>query len=88
MRWSSKAIRPYSNGRTAIETRTEIVVSPEHSVEIRRIAANNHSEHERVMEVTSYLNQSLTRQGDDTAHPALPTCSLRPSIYRSMKYWS
>lgn len=53
-----------------IETRTEIVVSPEHSVEIRRITLNNHSEHERVMEVTSYFEPILTRQGDDTAHPA------------------
>ena len=31
---------------------------------------NNHSEHERVMEVTSYFEPNLTRQGDDTAHPA------------------
>ena len=53
-----------------IETRTEIVVSPEHSVEIRRITLNNHSEHERVMEVTSYFEPILARQGDDTAHPA------------------
>ena len=46
------------------------MVSPEHSVEIRRITLNNHSEHERVMEVTSYFEPILTRQGDDTAHPA------------------
>ncbi|MFY9176826.1 MAG: glucoamylase family protein [Caldicoprobacterales bacterium] len=53
-----------------IETRTEVVVSPEHNVEIRKISLSNHSKHNRVLEVTSYFEPILAAQGDDIAHPA------------------
>ncbi|HZJ82748.1 MAG TPA: glycosyl transferase family 36, partial [Clostridia bacterium] len=53
-----------------IETKTEIVVSPEDSVEIRRLSISNHSQHNRVMEVTSYFEPILAGMEDDAAHPA------------------
>lgn len=53
-----------------IETKTEVVVSPEHNVEIRKLSLSNHSEHNRVLEITSYFEPILTMQEDDTAHPA------------------
>ncbi|HZJ82927.1 MAG TPA: glucoamylase family protein, partial [Clostridia bacterium] len=53
-----------------IETKTEIVVSPEDSVEIRRLSISNHSQHNRVMEVTSYFEPILAAMEDDAAHPA------------------
>ena len=53
-----------------IETRTEVVVSPEHNVEIRKISLSNHSQYNRVLEVTSYFEPILAAQGDDIAHPS------------------
>lgn len=53
-----------------ITTRTEVVVSPEDAVEIRRISLTNHSQYDRTIEVTSYFEAVLARPNDDLAHPA------------------
>jgi cellobiose phosphorylase len=53
-----------------ITTRTEIVVSPEDQVEIRRISLTNHSQYDRILEITSYFEVVLARLNEDMAHPA------------------
>ncbi|MBM7581618.1 cellobiose phosphorylase [Caldicoprobacter guelmensis] len=53
-----------------IETLTEVTVSTEHNVEIRRISLTNHSQHGRVVEVTSYFEPVLSPLVDDMAHRA------------------
>lgn len=53
-----------------IETMTEIVVSPEHSVEVRRIALTNHGSHPCDVDVTSYTEVVLAPRGADVAHRA------------------
>src|SRR5262249_44376070 len=53
-----------------IETRTEIVVSPEDDVEIRRVSFTNHSSGPRSLEVTSYAEVVLAPADADLAHPA------------------
>src|SRR5262249_16944299 len=53
-----------------IETRTEIVVSPEDDVEIRRGSFTNHSHRARNLEVTSYAEVVLAPADADLAHPA------------------
>lgn len=53
-----------------IQTRTEVAVSPEHNVEIRRISLTNHSKHGRVLEVTSYFETVIAPPAEDLAHPA------------------
>lgn len=53
-----------------IRTHTEIVVSPEEQVEIRRISLTNHSKYYRTVEVTSYFEVVLARSSEDYAHPA------------------
>ncbi len=53
-----------------LATRTEIVVSPEDPVEIRRLSLSNQSKHERTLEITSYFEVVLARPNDDLAHPA------------------
>lgn len=63
-----KAIYTRKDGN--IETKMEVVVSPEHNVEIRRITLTNNSEYGRVLEVTSYFEPIITGQQDDMAHPA------------------
>jgi len=53
-----------------IETLTEVAVSTEHNAEIRRISLTNHSQHGRVIEVTSYFEPVLSLLADDMAHRA------------------
>ncbi|WHH60301.1 glucoamylase family protein [Petroclostridium sp. X23] len=60
-----------------IDTHTEVVVSPEDSAEIRRISLTNHSEHTRVLEVTSYFEVVLAPQSSDVAHPAFSNLFVR-----------
>src|SRR5262249_14646484 len=53
-----------------IETRTEVAVSPEHNVELRRITLANHTARARELELTSYAEVVLNPRGADLAHPA------------------
>lgn len=55
---------------SGIETITEIVVSPEDSVEVRRITLSNRSLRPRNLELTSYLEVALAGHNADRAHPA------------------
>ena len=53
-----------------IETRTEVVVSPEFNGEVRSITLTNHGKSGRMMEVTSYFEAVLYPHTADLAHPA------------------
>jgi cellobiose phosphorylase len=53
-----------------IETTTEIVVSPEHSAEIRRITITNHAVRACDIDVTSYAEVVLAPRAADVAHRA------------------
>lgn len=53
-----------------IETHTEIVVSPEDDIEMRRVHLTNRSRKKRVIEVTSYAEVVLTNGVADALHPA------------------
>ncbi|MBX6771433.1 MAG: hypothetical protein IRY83_06890, partial [Chloroflexi bacterium] len=53
-----------------IGTLTEVVVSPEDDVEIRRITLVNHSNRRRQLEITSYIELALAPHGADRGHPA------------------
>ncbi len=53
-----------------IETRTEVVVSPEDNVEVRRMMFINHSGRSRRLELTSYIELALASHAADRAHPA------------------
>ena len=55
---------------TAIETVTEITVSPESRAEIRRITLTNHDTRPRELELTSYAEVVLLGHGGDLSHPA------------------
>ncbi len=54
----------------AIATKLEILVSPESNAEVRRITVTNQGARTRDIELTSYAELVLARQGDDVAHPA------------------
>jgi cyclic beta-1,2-glucan synthetase len=56
------------DGRTT--TRTEVIVSPEDNVELRRVTLTNESPEARDFEVTSFMEIVLAKPADDQAHPA------------------
>jgi len=56
------------DGRTV--THTEIIVSPEDNVEIRRISLTNNSAETREYEITSFMEVVLALPQDDNAHPS------------------
>jgi hypothetical protein len=53
-----------------IDSHTEISVSPEDDVEVRRVTLTNHSHETRTIEVTSYAEVVLNTRAADLAHPA------------------
>ncbi|HZI52891.1 MAG TPA: glucoamylase family protein, partial [Chitinophagaceae bacterium] len=54
----------------ALETHTEIIVSPEDDIELRRIHITNRSRKKRFIEITSYAEIVLSNPVADELHPA------------------
>ena len=52
-----------------LEVQTQICVSPEDDVEVRRVTLTNHSRVQRSIELTSYAEVVLAAPGADAAHP-------------------
>ena len=63
-----------------IETHTEISVSPEDDVEIRRVTLTNHSSRLRHIEVTSYAEVVLAPLNADLAHRAFSNLFVQTEI--------
>ncbi len=55
---------------TGIQTNTEIIVSPEEDVEIRRLTLTNLSNRPRLLDLTSYVELSMAAHNADRQHPA------------------
>ena len=53
-----------------VECAMELVVSPEHACDLRRITLVNHGDAPVELEVTTWLELSLAERGADLAHPA------------------
>lgn len=65
-----------------IDTHTEIVISPEDNAEIRRLSITNHSDHLRVLEVTSYFEAVISSRASDIAHPAFNNLFIKTKFIR------
>lgn len=63
-----------------IESYTEIAVSPEHDVEVRRITLTNFSSSDRRIEMTSYAEVVLAPPKSDLAHPAFSNLFVQTEI--------
>lgn len=63
-----------------LELHTEITVSPEDDIELRRFSITNLSPHLRVIELTSYSEVVLTTQAADEAHPAFSSLFVQTEI--------
>jgi cellobiose phosphorylase len=62
-----------------LETRTEIVVSTEDDVELRRVSITNHGAETRHLDLTSYGEVVLAPQDADLAHPAFSNLFVESS---------
>ena len=85
-----------------IKLHTEIAVSPEDDIEIRRVTLTNRSRVTRVIELTSYAEVVLAARAADATHPAFSNlfvqtelvparqailCSRRPRSRREQPPW-
>ncbi len=66
----TQARAEFRQRQSGLEIHTEISVSPEDDVELRRITITNRSFGPRVMELTSYAEVVLAPAGVDALHPA------------------
>ena len=66
----TQARAEFRQRHAGLEVHTEICVSPEDDVELRRVAITNRSGMTRVIELTSYAEVLLTSPAADAAHPA------------------
>ncbi len=64
----------------SLETHTEIVVSPEDDIELRRIHITNRSRKKRIIEITSYAEVVLNTAAADEAHPAFSNLFVQTEI--------
>ncbi len=62
------------------ESKTEIVVSPEDDIEMRRVRITNRSKTVRTIEITSYSEVVLTAAAADAMHPAFSNLFVQTEI--------
>ncbi len=75
----------FSRRDHGIDTRMEIVVSPEDDVELRRIRLRNRGSDTRVLELTSYAEPVLAPLADDAAHPAFAKLFVQTEIMSGLE---
>ncbi len=64
------------------DTHTEIVVSPEDDIELRRVRITNRARTRRTIEVTSYAEMVLAAPAADALHPAYTNLFVQTEIIR------
>ncbi len=67
------------------ETHTEIAVSPEDDIELRRITITNRARTRRMIEVTSYVEVVLAPPAQDALHPAFSNLFVQTEIIRDQR---
>jgi cellobiose phosphorylase len=63
-----------------IDSHTEIVVSPEDDIELRRIQLKNRTRSNRIIDITSYAEVVLASNDADLAHPAFSNLFVQTEI--------
>jgi cellobiose phosphorylase len=72
-------------GDGQIETYTEIVVSPEDDIELRRVRLTNRSRQRREIEITSYAEVVIAPAIADALHPAFSNLFVQTEILRDRR---
>jgi len=65
-----------------IDTKTEVVISPEDDTELRRIKITNKTQSAKVLDITSYAEVVMATQASDEAHPAFSNLFVQTQIIR------
>ena len=73
----------YRQRQGDLEIRTEICLSAEDDVELRRVTLTNHSDLERSIELTSYAEVVLAVPGADAAHPVFSNLFVQTEFVRA-----
>jgi cyclic beta-1,2-glucan synthetase len=76
----SKGRAEFRRRDNELDTHTEIVVSPEDDIELRRVRITNRSRLRRSIDVTSYAEVVLTSAVADTIHPAFSNLFVQTEI--------
>ena len=72
-------------GNGYFETHTEIVVSPEDDIELRRVRITNRSRQRRQIDVTSYAEVVIAPAAADASHPAFSNLFVQTEIMRERR---
>ncbi|MGA8020304.1 MAG: glucoamylase family protein [Desulfobacterales bacterium] len=67
------------------DTHTEIAVSPEDDIELRRVRITNRARTRRAIDVTSYAEVVLAPQAADALHPAFSNLFVQTKIHRRQR---
>ncbi len=67
------------------DTHTEIVVSPEDDIELRRVRITNRARTRRTIDVTSYAEVVLTSPAADALHPAFSNLFVQTEIVNRLQ---
>jgi cyclic beta-1,2-glucan synthetase len=70
----------FRGSMNSIETHTEIVVSPEDDIEMRRLNLTNHSGTTKALEITSYAEVVLASAASDLMQPAFSNLFVQTEI--------
>lgn len=63
-----------------METYTEVIVSPEDDIEVRRVHLTNRSKTKKTIEITSYCEVVLASPAADASHPAFSNLFVQTEI--------
>ena len=74
--------RNFAAGDHDVDTHTEIAVSPEDDIELRRITITNRARIRRTIDVTSYAEIVLASSAADALHPAFSNLFVQTEIIR------
>jgi len=78
----TQARAEFRQHHVGLEIHTEISVSPEDDVELRRVTLTNHSHTQRVIELTSYAEVVLALPAADAAHSAFSNLFVQTEFLR------
>ena len=81
----SEARAAFHCSEQSLEAFTEIAVSPEDDLEVRRICITNRSSARKVIDLTSYAEVVLALAADDAAHPAYSKLFVQTEIIREQQ---
>jgi len=65
-----------------LDTYTEIIVSPEDDIELRRVRITNHSRVKRLVDVTSYAEVVIAPRAADALHPMFSNLFVQTEIIK------